>query len=76
MVTQYKFKSKVTKVEELKEKFNWRKTRYDGETRTEYDEKSKGFFITLEGSRESLFIGEEEPSLRIGQEVLVTISPI
>jgi hypothetical protein len=76
MTTHYKFKSRVKSVKELKEKFNFRNVKYKGENKVEYDERSKGYFINLEGSWESLYVGDEKPSFESGQEVLVTISPV
>lgn len=35
--------------------------------------KQLGWFMRLEGSRESLFVGEQKPGFEVGQRVRVTI---
>jgi hypothetical protein len=65
------FRAKLLKITEEKEYFGWRKGP-DGTA--EYDERFLGWSILLEGSRERLYIGRDEPTdLKIGCMMKVTV---
>jgi hypothetical protein len=40
------------------------------------EQRKLGWFILLEGSWESLYIGDERPQLEVGQRVVVTIEGV
>jgi len=72
MKTHYKIKTKIIKIFQEQIPVNWRK---DINNKPECDYSPGGWFISLENSYESLFIGDEKPDLTVGQKVTVTISP-
>jgi hypothetical protein len=66
----YRIKTKVKKVYQEEVRSNWRKT---GE-KTECDTKYGGWYVSLEGSYESLYLGDEKPVFEPGMDVYITIS--
>ena len=67
MITIY---AKIVKLEERFEHFNWRRVGGD----TFYDTRSIGWWMSLEGSRESLFVGTSKPDLEAGEVIKVSFS--
>ena len=41
--------------------------------KAELEEEDLGWFVCFEGSWERLHVGEEQPTLRVGQKVEITI---
>jgi len=74
MTTSYKFNTTVAKVKEEFENYNWRKVHTPEGTATMCDKRSLGWYITLEESRVSLYVGDTKPDLVEGQNVTVTVS--
>ena len=75
-MTVYKFLTKITSVKEHFKYENWRQIqREDGSKETICQQISVGWFITLDGSRESLYISDTRPDLIEGQGVTVSITP-
>lgn len=72
MTTIYVIRTTVKKVEEVWETVSGRKV----EDETILDKVFRGWFMTLEGSRESMNLGTEKPDLMAGQKVEITIRPI
>jgi hypothetical protein len=75
MATRYSFKTKITSVKEHFDYVNWRLENVGGEKQRECDQRSIGWYITLEGSRESIYTGDTKPDLVINQRVTVSITP-
>jgi hypothetical protein len=73
MSTNYKFNTRVSKVQEQFEPYNWRMENHDGQKISVHDERSLGWYITLQEGV-SLYIGKTKPDLVEGQDVTVTIS--
>lgn len=71
-ITHYKIKTKIKKVFQEQLPINWR---MDKNNKPECDYIPGGWYISLENSYESLFIGNEKPDLTQDQEVCITISP-
>jgi hypothetical protein len=69
--TSYRIKTRVKRVFQEEIYSNWRK---NSEGKQECDTTYGGWFISLEGSYESLFLGEEKPTLEAGMDVYITIS--
>jgi hypothetical protein len=77
MTTKYSFKTIVLKVKEHFSQANWRtEQQEDGQKKAVCNNVSDGWFVTLEGSRESMYLGDTRPDLSEGQKVMVTITPI
>jgi hypothetical protein len=76
MTTKYSFKTKILSVKEHFTQQNWRLEKQDnGEKKPTCDNVSDGWFIILEGSRESIYLGDARPDLVEGQKVTVSITP-
>jgi hypothetical protein len=75
MTTMYSFKTKITSVNEHFENINWRLEVRDGQKTHECDKVSIGWYITLQGSRESIYLGRDKPDLIEGHKVKVSIIP-
>jgi hypothetical protein len=73
--TIYSFKTKITSVKQHYEPKNWRVEIENGEKKTICDNVSSGWYITLDGSRESIYLGNDKPDITEGQEVKVSIIP-
>jgi hypothetical protein len=72
-VTRYTILSKVRKLEQLKRKQYVSGVGGDAI----FNEHSVGWYIHLDGSRESLYIGDSQPlDLAVGDEVKVTIEKV
>jgi hypothetical protein len=71
----YSFKTKVTSVKEHFESINWRMESVNGQKQRTCDQRSIGWYVTLEGSRESIYLGDNKPDLVINQKVTVSITP-
>ena len=76
MPTAYSFKTKITSIREHFEAVNWRMEIQNGEKIRTHDQISQGWYITLEGSRESIYVGDTKPDLAENQKVTVAITPI
>jgi hypothetical protein len=74
MSTNYKFNTRISRVQEQFEHYNWRMENHDGQKVSVHDERSLGWYITLQESRVSLYIGNTKPDLVEGQDVTVTVS--
>ena len=77
MPTIYRFHTKIRSIKEHWEPHSWRIVT-DQETGAkihESDQRSLGWFVTLDGSRESMYVGDTKPDLTVGQDVTVTIAP-
>jgi hypothetical protein len=66
------FFSRVKKIERKNRVLRAWKEGDDVKTATE----DLGYYLMLEGSHESLYVGSIEPSLRVGDNVLVTIQKV
>jgi hypothetical protein len=75
MATVYSFKTKITGVKQHFEYTNWRLENVGGEKQRACDQVSIGWYITLEGSRESIYLGNTKPDLVKNQRVTVSITP-
>ena len=71
-MTNYVFKSKVLKIEQKSRVLRAWKEGDDVKT----DIEQLGWFMLLEGSFESIYMGEEKPAFGVGQSVTVTIKPV
>jgi hypothetical protein len=70
-LTNYTYRTKVAKIEEKFDRTNWRKV--NGESIC--DRVSRGWYLLMEGSRESIYIGTDKPDLRVGQTIEVILKP-
>jgi hypothetical protein len=76
MSTGYSFRTRIITIKEHFESKNWRlEVQGDGSKLPVCDEKSIGWYIKLEGSWESMYVGLEKPDLAEGQAVTVSIVP-
>ena len=68
-MTRYKFNTSILKVERRERIVrSWLEA-----DQVRYVREDMGWFITLEGSWEALYVGHEEPTLNPGQRVVVII---
>jgi hypothetical protein len=76
-VSTYTFRSRVMAVKEHFESMNWRlEDQGDGRKVPTCDQRSLGWYVTLEGSYESWCVGSEKPDFVQGQAVKISIVPI
>jgi hypothetical protein len=69
-VTRYKIPTKVLRVEQKSIVLrSWKSA--DG--KVEAVTQKRGWWVSFEGSWESIYLGEERPDLQVGQDVLITI---
>lgn len=73
MKTIYVFQALVTKVVEEIERFNWHKHEDGAVT---HDQRSRGWFIALDGSHERIFIGQDKPDIQKGDTIKITMEKI
>lgn len=73
MTAMYAFRSSITKIEEHKRIVRGYK---DEHGQAQFEEKSLGWFIHLDGSWESLGVGAEKPDLNVGQQMKVLLIPV
>jgi hypothetical protein len=69
--TAYKIATRITRVESKRLLLRGRIV--NGETVFDYQD--LGWFVSFDGSHESLWLGPEEPDLTAGQEVNLRIEP-
>lgn len=74
MKTIYVFQACVTNVVEEIERFNWRKNMTDNTVT--HDQRSRGWFIALDGSHERIFIGQDKPNIQKGDTIKITMEKI
>lgn len=72
MTTRYSFIVRVRDIKLETSKRNWRKS----ESGPECDEEPIGYFLALEGSHESIFLGTEKPTISSGARVKITIEEV
>ncbi len=70
MTTRYKIPTKVTRVE-LKSVTV--RTKLDATGKVDATTKKIGWWVSLQGSWESIYLGPERPDLYEGQEVMLSI---
>ena len=76
MSTGYTFRTRVITIKEHFESTNWRlEDQGDGRKVPTCDQRSLGWYIKLEGSWESMYVGMEKPDLVQGQAVTISIVP-
>jgi len=76
MTTAYSFRTKITSIKEHFEAYNWRmEPGEDGKKVPVCNQRSIGWYVMLEGSRESLYVGDQKPELAEGQKVTISIVP-
>jgi hypothetical protein len=68
--THYVINTRVKRVEERVERFNWHR---DADGQSTCDTRSIGWWVVLEGSWEGLYLGNERPTLAVGDAVRVTL---
>jgi len=73
--TTYSFNSKIISIKEHFEPVNWRMEVQDGKKIPVCDQHSIGWYVKLEGSWESMYVGDEKPNLTEGEKVTVSIIP-
>ena len=69
IMTKVILKTKIVKIEEKFENFNWHK---DAEGRTANSSRSLGWFIQFEGSAESIKLFDEKPEWNVGDAVRIS----
>ena len=67
-----RFHSRIKKIEQKRRAVRGYVDQDSGQTMVEYED--IGWFIMLDGSWESWYVGKEQPDFKIGQAVSVTIS--
>ena len=73
----YVFRTKVTSIREEFIKTNWHTVKDgNGKASQECDTVSIGWFLSLQGSYESLHLGHEKPDLVVGQKIEIIVRPV
>jgi hypothetical protein len=74
---QYRVNTCVVRVEEKKRVLRtYKKVGANNQEEIIADTETLGWFVSFEGSWESLYLGREKPALTVGQQVAILIQPV